>query len=84
MTKYNALAPTPAADKENRGELDCIRIEPAENGYCVTASYEPDKPPSQKVPFPQPETRVFTDRKQMLAFINTLCEQQEQWEEDEE
>ena len=38
-----AMPKRPAEDTENRGELERLVIEPAENGFSVRAEFEPDK-----------------------------------------
>jgi hypothetical protein len=54
-----SMASRPKSDTKNRGELSSLRIELAENGCIVTASFEPLKPPSNTNPYPDPESRVF-------------------------
>lgn len=79
----NALTmPTPAApkakskskdsDSDNRGELSCIRIEPAENGWSVCCSYDPEKidPKYDRYSqMPEEEEMVFESEASAGAYV---------------
>lgn len=73
-------------DKQNRGELECLRIMTAENGFCVEARFEPDKPPNSqtnKPPYPEPELSVFEDIKGLLAYVTKMLAAQAEYENSE-
>jgi len=53
-----------------RGDLDHVRIEPATNGYMVTAHHEPV--PGKDAPYPEPDRNVFTDAAGASAHVASL------------
>ena len=73
------------SDSANRGELECLRIETAENGFSVEARFEPDKPPTEKngLPYPSSDLMVFTDLKALLAYVSKMLTEQVSYEKGE-
>ena len=73
------------SDIANRGELECLRIETAENGFSVEARFEPDKPPTEKngLPYPSSELMVFTDLKSLFAYQEKVLTEQVNYERGE-
>lgn len=63
------------AQEDNRGDIRCIRIEPAENGFTAITEYEP-KPRSGRKndiccsPWPEPDKSVFTSLAELNAHIS--------------
>ncbi len=52
-----------------RGDLDHVRIEPATNGYMVTAHHEAVKPDGA---YPEPTRNVFTSASDASAHVASL------------
>ena len=73
------------SDTENRGELECLRIETAENGFSVEARFEPDKPPTEKngLPYPSSELSVFETLPNLLKYVTKMLTEQVEYERGE-
>lgn len=73
------------ADSANRGELECLRIETAENGFSVEARFEPDKPPTEKngLPYPSSELMVFETLPNLLKCVAKMLTEQVSYEKGE-
>lgn len=59
------------ADKRNRGELERIHIEPADNGFMVTAHYEP-KSSGPNAIYPEPDKTVHGSHGEASAHVASL------------
>lgn len=57
-----------------RGDLDHVRIEPATNGYMVTAHHEPvaASKGNPNPAYPEPQRNVFTDAAGATAHVASL------------
>ena len=73
------------SDTENRGELECLQIETAENGFSVEARFEPDKPPTEKngLPYPSSELSVFETLPNLLKYVTRILTEQADYERGE-
>ena len=72
-------AKRPPEDTENRGELERLVIEPAENGFSVRAEFEPDKIDPKFDRFsqePEPEEMVFESVDTALAYVAKMMKGQ--------
>ena len=81
------MKPRPKEDTENRGELERLVIEPAENGFSVRAEFEPESidPKFDRYnQMPEPEEMVFESVETALAYITTMMKGQADYEATED
>jgi hypothetical protein len=75
------------SDKKNRGELECLRIMTAENGYSVEARFEAKIQPRDGNPrCPEPELTVFQTlegAEGLFAYIKNMLTGQVEYEKGE-
>jgi hypothetical protein len=71
-----AKAETPkSGDKKNRGALQHVAIEPAENGYSVRCTYAPKKGSKSDSPmmdYPGDEKYVFESAKAAADYVGMI------------
>ena len=82
-----AMPKRPAEDTENRGELERLVVEPAENGFTVHCEFEPEKVDPKLDRYnqmPEPEEMVFESIDTALAYISTMLKGQADSEANED
>lgn len=76
-----------SADANNRGELECIQIDVAENGFEIVCRFEPknvDPKIDRYNQMPEPEKKVFESTDSALAYLKGMMNGQTNYEAEEE
>jgi hypothetical protein len=81
----SALSSGRSGDTSNRGELECLCIKTAENGFSCEARFEPKKPPSSKndLPYPESELSVFEALPNLIKYVTKMLTDQADYEKKE-
>lgn len=78
--------PKAESDSDNRGELNCIKITPTENGFSVCSYFDPEKIDAKRDMYsqmPEDEEMSFESGPAALAYVTKMMSEHGSYESED-